>query len=498
MKNVIVVGGGAAGWMTALFIKQKVPNTDVTVIASEEIGILGAGEGTVPLFSIFLQELNIDPFNVIEHCSGTIKVGIKFCNWLGTGDWFYHPFSATSPNENFSNDLRYDEALMIDEMLGLPTEFFSYDMGDLLGSQNKVTAHKSKRTPHAYHFDAVKLANFLKQIAIQRGIKYFDDFIIEFERDASGFMTKLIGKNNTYDSDFVFDCTGFRKLIIGGLYNGDWIDVSKRLPVNKAIPFFLPPNKELESVTTATAMDYGWVWQIPLQHRSGCGYVFNSNFCDEQKAIDEINRKYGEVETPKTFNFNSGYFRNPLIKNCLAIGLAGGFLEPLEATSIWTTMLTLKQLMHEVDSIFYKDDRCLQATRNINDRITKIYECNIDFIQLHYLSKRNDTEFWRYMNNDAPVSERLNSFIETLKQRPLTPEEVIDTYYNDYSWLRFAKQLNIIDKEHMQKRLRRIVNEGNYLRERKRLINILKYELVEYPKQNIFIDGILKHKNVYK
>lgn len=514
MKNIVVVGGGTAGWLSALYFNKIIPDSNVTLIASEEVGILGAGEGSVNYFSAFLKNLDIDPFKVIEECNGTIKNGVKFINWIEKDKHFYHQFSYVPPLKHFTFDIRYDEASLIDKFLNLDSPLFSLDIGDLLMSQNKVLVTKNKRSgiyfsinttnpqtnAFAFHFDAIQLAKTFKRIAIDRGVKYFDDFVKGFNQDKNGNVVEVICNNNTFNCDFIVDCTGFKRIVLGKLFNDEWNDVTKHLPADKAIPFFLPADKNLETYTTATAMDYGWTWKIPLQHRNGCGYVFSSSFCSEEQAEEEIITKYGDVEITKCFNFKSGYFKNPWTKNCLAIGLSGGFLEPLEATSIHTSMITLSYFLNEVEVMFNDDARTETARKNINKSVRLIYDNVVDFLQLHYLTKRTDTSFWAHMNNDSVLSEQLKYNIDILKYRSITEDEAHETRFNSYSWLRFAKVLGIIDEEQYIKRLKRIIygKEEQYLKERKRLINILKYEMSNYKTQNEFIESYLKNEKMYK
>lgn len=496
-KNVVVVGGGTAGWLSALFLKKILPEEcNITVIASEEIGILGAGEGSVPALVGFLSNLDINANELVLHCGGTIKGGIKFANWLNDETAFNHTFRYIHSQDHF-RELSFDEVSIISNKLNLiDFKYSSYDISDLLIDTNKISLSDKFRSSEgkynlfnfSFHFDANRLAEFLKSIALERGIVYHDDFVENVQLNENGFITNIVCKKATYNCDLVIDCTGFKRLIVGKLYNADWVDVSKRLPVNKAIPFFLPPDKQLESCTTATAMNFGWSWKIPLQHRSGCGYVYSSNFCDQSTATDELIKRFGNVDIPRSFSFDSGYFKNPWIKNCIALGLSGGFLEPLEATSIWTTIHTLTYIREEIDFIFENNQSSID---NVNRKTANMYESNIDFIQFHYFSKRNDTEFWRYMNNDSPQSERLKYFIEILKHRPLNSEELNGTYYHPDSWLKFAIQLNFVEKNSYDRRIERIIKRyPTFLQDRKKYINLLKYELAHCPTQNEFVKKI--------
>ena len=348
MFKYVIVGGGTAGWLTALFVKEKFPYSDVTVIASSEIGILGAGEGTSPPFINFLAKIKINPDEIISNCLGTVKTSIKFTNWCGDTKHYYH---------NFLSDTRQGDS--------------------------------------ALHFDANLLAKYLQTVGIERGIKLVDNEVTDVCANSNNNITSLILKDKTsIDLDFVFDCSGFRRLIIGKHYNAKWASYKKILPVDRAMPFFLQnDNTNLPVYTEAIALRHGWMWKIPVQGRYGCGYVFDSSRATDSEIKEEIEEYLGhEIISPRMFSFDAGCFEDTWINNCVAIGLSSGFSEPLEATSIWVQITSLTFLLKNINGIISIDTG---AKRRYNDAVKTMNSEIAKFLHFHYLTNRRDSDFWR-------------------------------------------------------------------------------------------------------
>lgn len=370
MENIVIIGGGTAGWLTALFIQKHYKNSNITVIESSKIGILGAGEGATPNLVTFLKFLDIDENEFLKRVNGTKKLGINFENWSEPGAKYIHGFNSSS-----------DE----------PTENYSY------------------------HFNARLLAEYLREKCIDRSITHIDDEIENLILvDNKVGQIKLVN-NLIIDVDFVFDCSGFHR-IVGKLYNAKWNSYSQHLKVNTAIPYFLPRNDtEMSTTTNAIAMKYGWMWQIPLQNRWGCGYIYDKNLISEEDAKKEVIEYIGmDVQFNKQINFDPGVYDNIWVENCLMVGLSAGFLEPLEATSIMTIILELNKFI-ECKS---KDDRL-----EFNKYMDSINSQNMLFIRHHYNCSRNDTPFWQlYKNTELPEELKLitkNNFISIKTQEEL-------------------------------------------------------------------------------
>ena len=364
MNNYVIVGGGTAGWLTALSIQKHLPEGKVTVVASSEIGILGAGEGTTPDFIKFLEYIDVDPKGIIDHAKGTIKKGIKFTNWNGDGEDFFHPF-----------------------------------WGDRCGDS-------------ALHFDANLLAKYLQSIGETRGIKLIDDEVVDIISDNSNNIVELKLKNGTLKTDFVFDCTGFKRLIIGNYYKSPWLSYENSLPAKRAMPFFLPNNNtNLPEYTESIAMKYGWMWKIPVQGRYGCGYVFDSDLVSDEEIKNELEEYLGhEIVSPRMFNFRAGCYEKLWMNNCVAIGLSSGFTEPLEATSIWVQVKALKMFADKIRIYGFDNKR---GKEEFNLAIKQMNVEILNFLHFHYLTKRDDSSFWNTFTqkNETP------SLVEGIKRR---------------------------------------------------------------------------------
>jgi tryptophan halogenase len=350
MKYVIV-GGGTAGWLTALYINKHFPNDQITVIASSEIGILGAGEGTTPPFIDFLKEVDISEKDLYNNCKATIKTGIKFTNWNGNDDEYFHNFST-----------------------GL----------------------------NALHFDASLLAKYFQTVALSRGVKLIDSEVIEPEFKENKDISALILKSGErIELDFLFDCTGFKRMFIGGYYKSNWIEYP--MPCKRAVPFFLPNDgQNLPTYTESVAMKYGWIWKIPVQGRYGCGYVFDCTKTTDEEAKQEIRDYLGhDFVSPKTFNFGAGSYEKVWINNCLGVGLSSGFIEPLEATSIWIQILTLNTFV-----------QCGGNKDKLNHDMKEMNEDVLSFLYYHYMTKRTDSKFWLDFQKDNVMPEKLKMRLE--------------------------------------------------------------------------------------
>lgn len=423
MNNIVVVGGGTAGWMTALYTKHILPECNVTVIASEEIGVLGAGESTTPMTIDFLDILKLPLSEVIVETKASVKVAARFTGWNDTGDYYYNPFGADgdlaieSLDRFYYKDFREDCRVFPISILNKDNQK-DYDFNIKLAENNlfPFDSNKNRLANFAINFDASLMAKYLKNIAInKRGILYIDDIVEEIVNDDAGNISYILTKKNKVPVDFVFDCSGFNRLIIGKHFNTKWISYKDTLPVDKAFPFFLSHDQVGKGVvpyTNAIAMKYGWMWVTPLQHRYGCGYTFDSSYISVDEAKKEVEEYFGfEVNPPKPglfFQFEAGTYEKSWVKNCISIGLASGFIEPLEATSILSGLHNLRNI--HPDIILSASD---EDINEYNYRFKKSQEEIVDFIYLHYICTRKDTDFWKNftINNLMP-----NSLSEKIKK----------------------------------------------------------------------------------
>lgn len=459
-KKITVVGGGTAGWLTSLYMQKLLPYADITVIESDEIGILGAGEGTTPNIIDCLNFLDIDYKDVIKETHGSLKIAIKFQNWSKEKSYYYHPFLVTNPQlSEFNYGLSY-----INDQGG----FLSYSMiaNNITIGRNTTFCHyadnnKSPFFMHdgkltnvglfALHFDARLLAKYLRNVAESRGIKRAQGIVNNFTA-IDGFIKSIdVTDIGSIDCDFVFDCSGFQRLIIGKFYNSPWKSYKEFLPVDSALAFFLPPQDTINSYTTATAMKYGWMWQIPLQHRVGCGYIYDSSLIDEHQAKQEIEQELQtEIEVVKLFKFNPGCYEKTWIKNCIAIGISTGFTEPLEATSI---MLAIKSLETFKNCIVGLEDFNQDIADQYNSQMFEFNNHVMEFLYAHYLTDRDDTEFWRKFNlTNAPSN--LSKKLKLWEHKPISIDDSHSfQFFGPSNWMCILDGLKKLNPTVYQKHL---------------------------------------------
>lgn len=421
IKNITVIGGGTAGWLSALYAKTTMPSKIVTLIESEDIGILGAGEGSTAHFVSFFDVIGIPVSDLVTHTGATIKSSIKFTNWnnKGTTDYYHHPFTmynnvnpdSLSQNPNF---VQSTPSLFTAIAASDPDDYRYFSLHDKLSREGKVPFlldenRQNISNPIGYyegisgysiHFDAVKLAAYLKEIALSRGIKWVEGIVQDYtEKDNGDIDTLILKSGKVIETSFIIDCSGF-KSFFPKKFKSKWVSYKDTLPVNSAIPFFLPMEEDsIPPYTEAIAMKYGWMWKIPLQERYGCGYVFDSSLIDSDEAKKEIEEYLGHsIEVPRTLTFEPGYYETPWVKNVISIGLSAGFVEPLEATSIWASISSLGRIFSTPDAMYRIDQRFVDE---FNEDACKFNESVFAFIYFHYMTGRDDTEFWKKFTREG-------------------------------------------------------------------------------------------------
>lgn len=404
--NIIVAGRGTAGWMAALFTKKFFPDTNITVVYDDKTPIIGVGESTTPNFLDFIRTVDIPIEEVIKNCEATIKHSIKFTNWKGDGTHYHHAFTFEDCVENIFNALSSNTNL--DDVV----------LSSMLAENKKVAFGKEETwfnpyhgTGTALHFNAKKMAEYLQIVGVNRGIKTVVGKIEDVSLDNDGYVTNIIlDTKEVINTDFIFDCTGFARFFVNKIYDSPFNSYEKILPVKKAMPFFIDRTEETPPFTEAIAMKYGWMWKIPVGKRYGCGYVFDSDYIDEKEAYEEICEVIKQKpHVPKTISFKAGYNTKPLNKNTLALGLAHGFLEPLEATSL---LITANMLLTCFNNRIIKNaiSRNNDLEEAYNKIILKQVENCVDMVYIHYLTPRNDTIFWQKFKDNIPpsVTDKLN------------------------------------------------------------------------------------------
>ena len=444
MNNFVILGGGTAGWITAIFVRRLFPDVNICLIESKQIGIIGVGEATTPHIVNFLKSHDIDPLDVIRETNGTIKNGINFENWNGDGKRFFHDFAERLQVFSIANVFGGDcddffKKILINKQLS----FEEYIYQQKLAYGNKIDLNI---TNYALHFDSVKFAAYLENVGKQRNIEIIDDILQEPLLNEDGSIKSLkLESGKIVDCDFVFDCTGFARLLIGKLYKSKWHSYSDFLPAKKAIPFWLENKTDIAPYTSSIAMKNGWMWNIPLQHRVGAGYVFDSDYVSVDQAKEEVEEYLGhEIEVRKVIDFDPGRFDQVWIKNCLAVGLSANFLEPLESTSLWLATSQLTNFKQFINELKDPDPRSRELFNKIsrNEADEKAH-----FVYFHYLTKRNDSKFWQEfrLKNDTP--EDFKELLELIKDSNIRHYQFNDIFtpsvFPMHSYLQIGNGLGI-------------------------------------------------------
>jgi len=381
IKDLCILGGGTSGLVAGLIIKKWNPLINITVIESKNIGIVGVGEGSTEHWRYFMEIANINMSELIRRTKATFKTGIKFTNWNGDNTFYMHTLHDTYTHA-MPNGV---PGVMLKSLAEqLPT--YPQHLVDSLVYPPLDTA------VNQFHFDTFLLNEFLHEKCVDANINFVIDDIDDVLVDHQGFASTLISKNKTYNFDFFIDCSGFKRVIASKL-GAKWISCESNLPMNSAFNFATDLDDNFPSHTTSHALANGWMWKIPTQERYGNGYVFSNNFTSLDNAVEEVEAVLGHnISVNKTFNFNAGYVDQFWIKNVVSIGLSGSFVEPLEASSIGTSIqqsLALSKVIHQ-----WRRGNDVVASR-YNKQMEKVAQNIIDFVQLHYLTQRNDTEFWK-------------------------------------------------------------------------------------------------------
>lgn len=441
-KSIAVVGGGTAGFVAALILKTRFPSINVSVIRSTKIGIIGVGEGSTEHWFQFMKHINVDHHTVIKECGATYKCGIMFQGW-GEQDYLHNiqdEYNVKAGQYPFFYGRQIGEGLP-------PTELVA--KRNLENQVNTWFLDKPFSSPtNQYHFNTHKLNEFLTKTCAQRGINVIDDEIKDLTINDSGEIDVIIGENDSYKYDFYIDSTGFRKLLISKL-GAKWVSYSKYLKMNSAIVFPTDDTEEYNMWTIAKAMDYGWMFRIPVQGRGGNGYIFDSNYITAEQAQEEVEKTLGhKVNIGKHITFDPGALDNVWIKNCCAIGLSASFVEPLEASSIGSSIQQSFLLMHRI--INYNDAVIDSYNKDVNDILINIR----DFVALHYVTKKDNTQFWRDLQT-VELPESLKEKLDIWKTRLPINEDFNDVsryvMFTEAHHLFIMNGLGLFDKDSIKK-----------------------------------------------
>jgi len=419
--NVVIAGGGTAGWMTAAALSRFLPKTGyaICLVESEQIGTLGVGEATIPHIRQFNAMLGIDENEFMRATQATYKLGIQFENWGALDDSYIHPFGSSGQPIN-GIDFHHHWLKMCAAGSAVPFDDYSVAVAAAKGKRfcypsSNPDSPLSSYT-YAFHIDAGLYAQFLRLYAEARGVVRCEGKIIGVERvpESGDIQTLIVDNGQQLEGDLFIDCTGFAGLLIEQTLHTGFESWQQWLPCDSAVA---APCSKLAAplpYTKSTARAAGWQWRIPLQHRTGNGYVYASDFIDhsEAQAVLLANLDGSLSAEPKLLRFTAGQRRQSWNKNCVAIGLASGFLEPLESTSIYLIQLSILKLLE----FFPRATTEAVARTEFNRAISLEYELIRDFLILHYhVTQRDDTPFWRYCRT-MEIPESLQRKMDLFKQ----------------------------------------------------------------------------------
>jgi tryptophan halogenase len=444
IENIIIAGGGTAGWMTASYLRKALgESVQITLVESAGISTIGVGEATFSTIKLFFDFLGLEERDWMPECDAAYKLGIKFVNWNAEGRSFYHPFQRYEVVDGFAivewwlklkdNLNTYDHSCFTTPALCenkrspryLDGRVYDDKAQDLfspeIASQGWALRELRGQYPYAYHFNASLLARFLSGYAMERGVKRIVDDISDVKLAEDGSIAYITTKEHgDIKGDLFIDCTGFRSLLLNKALGEPFIPFSESLLCDSAIALQIPRNISKDGInpyTTATALSAGWVWNIPLYGRDGTGYVYSSQFISPANAEKEFREHLGSAADNSNalhIKMRIGRSRNSWVKNCVAIGLSSGFVEPLESTGIFFIQHGIEELVANFPDRSFDEGSKTSYNKAVADCIDGVR----DFLTLHYsASSRYDTPFWKATAHELVIPDALKDRLELWKTR---------------------------------------------------------------------------------
>jgi tryptophan halogenase len=485
--KIVIVGGGTAGWVTAAMIYKYRTDIDVTVVESSKLPIIGAGEGSADSLTWLINEPwpndVVNELDFLRKTKATPKLAINLKNWKGDGSSIYSPISpsatASLPIDKLflASILKYGKS---DK-----ASFNSWILDDNLSTFDKKYKKISPQIAnHSYHFDGALVGQYFKDVCLKFGVTIIDSEVEDLIFDSNEFLKELkLTNGQTLESDLWIDSTGFSRALMSKTKN-KWISFKDELPVNSAIPFSTNITSfNVKYETTAETLNCGWLWKIPLQERYGCGYVYCDEFQSYDKSISELRTKLRQdIEPIKHIKFDCGRYENTWYKNIVSVGLSSHFLEPLQATSIHIAIFTATNLilhsLKDVETIFNNSN-----VNGFNNRVNVVIDDYKDLLQMHYLSGREDTSFWKFVKNEIKISDANRNRIDISKYRLLNNLDV-STEHGTAGWNVWSHifdNAGLFDKDMIRKELSRLkkLNDGDTQLKNMSsyYVNKLKFEL---------------------
>ena len=444
VRRIVIVGGGSAGWMTALLFARSLIDrgVEITVLESPTVPIIGVGEGSTPWLRGFFDSLGIEESEWMPACHATYKCGITFDGWSTKPGFesYFHPFASMLDNLTMTQFVHNVEARVRGaDVHAHPDRFFI--AARLAAERRAPKAGDSFPFDvwHGYHFDATLLGQFLHRKALERGVRYKSCHVTHANLNPEGLIASVSTREGeTIAADLFVDCTGFTGLLIDKALKTPFVSFASNLFNDAAVAMPTPIEGPIPSETVSTALRYGWAWKIPLTNRYGNGYVYSTQFCSPDAAETELRERLGLLDADveaRHLKMKIGRVTKHWNRNCVAIGLAQGFIEPLEATAL----LFIQQTAATFVEFLEQGDLSEAAHDRFNDRVNEHFESTRDYIVTHYKTNtRTDTEYWRANAANLNLSDDLKKlYAAWMGGKSIAPgisQQVIGKGYPVFSW----------------------------------------------------------------
>jgi tryptophan halogenase len=430
-KKITICGSGTAGLITALTLRHIFKYHEITVVSSSRIGIIGVGEGSTEHWREFCDSLHMDKGEMVRATKATHKYGIYYENWTKHTPFYFHSIALESRGvHGYSGNYSYalENNMLLTNISSQPL------INDTVISCPSIEAHN---LTNQFHFDTFKLNEYLKNLGARRGIKFIEGEVVGVVQNTeNGWVESLqIDGDRTVDGDFFVDATGFHRAIMSRILPDDeFINYRKYLPCDSSAVFPTPSQEDgnIRPYTRARAMPSGWMFEIPTQERRGNGYIFSSDFCSDEQAIKEIQEIHGDHIEPRIIKWKSGHYKTQLFKNVVCTGLASSFIEPLEATSISTSIIQAKMICSVIPTITPESKAMITQ---YHKRFEALMNNALCMIALHYISDRDDSEMW-IAQKSAQIPDSLQELLDLWKER--TPHSFDIPVFNNGNYELFA------------------------------------------------------------
>lgn len=446
MIELLIVGGGSAGWLTATMVdallngKAKQKKVQITVVESEKVGRIGVGEATVPTLIQTLRDIGVPENEFLEAADATFKQGIRFEGWMTDSSRnYYHVFDRSPAG---SRDMRGLNWLASDG--SLPFAHYVSPQAEIcdrgLAPRRRTDNDYSAPFLYAYHMDAEKFAGFLVELGKSRGIRHIVEDVVSVETENESVRKVVLEGGSRLRADWFVDCTGFARVLTKAIQNTEFVDMSEWLICDRAVAIQIPHDgvpSRLEPFTRSVALSAGWMWDIGLQTRRGTGYVHSSQHISPDDAETELRKAIPVPSELKArhLQFEVGHLASPWKGNCISIGLSGGFIEPMESTGIYLIEFAARTLC-ELLPLFGTSKR---SAKRFNELIAARYNEVLDFVNLHYvLSDRRDTSFWRDATDSKRITPKLKDWLDLWEEKPPSPTDFANSHqlfgYQNYEY----------------------------------------------------------------